>query len=90
VLPAHNPAQTIEEFKQLTIEKLREVRCPVHHQSPKVRFQGSSLRDVSVQLSACCAPLIDQANQAIALGQAANMRRIAHRPAPSESANPGR
>jgi hypothetical protein len=58
--------ETIDEFKEQTAKKLRDLRCPDHHQAPRIRFSGSSLRDVSIQLSGCCAKLITLANQAIA------------------------
>ena len=59
--------ETIDEFKEQTAKKLRDLRCPDHHQAPRIRFSGSSLRDVSIQLSGCCAKLITLANQAIAV-----------------------
>jgi hypothetical protein len=55
----------VERFKQATEEKLRDVRCPDHRQAPRVRFHGSSLRDVSVSLSGCCATLMEIANARI-------------------------
>jgi hypothetical protein len=55
----------VEQFKQATQEKLREVRCPEHHQSPRVRFQGNSLRDITVSLSGCCAKVMELANARI-------------------------
>ena len=59
--------ETIDEFKEQTAKKLRDLRCPDHDQAPRIRFSGSSLRDVSIQLSGCCAKLITLANQAIAV-----------------------
>ena len=56
----------VEQFKQCTKDKLRGVRCPDHHQPPRLRFHGSSLRDVSIQMSGCCNKLIALANQKIA------------------------
>jgi hypothetical protein len=56
----------VEEFKQQTIAKLRDVRCPDHHQPPRLLFRGSTLRDISIQLSACCEKLAALANQKIA------------------------
>jgi hypothetical protein len=55
----------VERFKQATEEKLRDVRCPDHHQAPRIRFQGNSLRDISVSLSGCCEKLMDIANARI-------------------------
>jgi len=55
----------VERFKQATEEKLRDVRCPEHRQSPRVRFHGSSLRDVGVSLSGCCAKVMEIANARI-------------------------
>jgi hypothetical protein len=56
----------VERFKRSTKEKLRGVRCPHHHQPPRLHFQGESLRDISVSMSGCCAKLMEVANQRIA------------------------
>jgi hypothetical protein len=61
----------VERFKQLTKEKLRGLRCPDHHQPPRLHFSGSSLRDVDVSLSGCCEKLMQLANARIALAPAA-------------------
>jgi len=58
----------VEAFKDATCAKLRDVRCPVHRQAPKVRFRGDSLRDITVNLSGCCNRLIALANRAIGGG----------------------
>jgi hypothetical protein len=55
----------VERFKQATEEKLRHVRCPEHHQSPRLRFHGSSLRDISISLSGCCPRVMELANARI-------------------------
>ena len=55
----------VERFKQATEEKLRDVRCPEHHQPPRVRFHGSSLREISISLSGCCARVMELANARI-------------------------
>ena len=55
----------VERFKQVTESKLRDVRCPEHHQPPRIRFQGSSLRDISVSLSGCCSKVMEIANARI-------------------------
>ena len=57
--------QGVERFKQVTEEKLRDVRCPEHNQAPRVRFHGSSLRDISVSMSGCCARVMEIANARI-------------------------
>ncbi len=56
----------VEQFKYRTLEKLREVRCPVHRQVPRVRFDGSGIRDIRINVSGCCDRLIRIANRAIA------------------------
>ena len=56
----------LDAFKARTLGKLRDVRCPVHRQSPDVRFDGRSLRDVRVTVSSCCDRLSRLANKAIA------------------------
>ncbi len=55
----------VERFKQATEEKLRDVRCPEHHQAPRVRFQGSSLRDITISLTGCCPRVMQIANAKI-------------------------
>jgi hypothetical protein len=55
----------VERFKQATEEKLRDVRCPEHHQAPRVRFNGTSLQEINVSLSGCCSKLMDIANAKI-------------------------
>ena len=57
---------TVDEFKERTASKVRDLRCPDHHQPPRLKFQGSSLRDINIQMSACCNKLIDLANRRIA------------------------
>jgi hypothetical protein len=59
-------SETIEEFKARTLRKLDGVRCPDHQQAPRVNFRGATLRDVSIQMSACCAKLATMANLKIA------------------------
>jgi hypothetical protein len=54
------------EFKERTARKVLDLRCPIHRRPPKILFRGSSLRDVSIQLSGCCDTLIALANQRIA------------------------
>jgi hypothetical protein len=56
----------VEEFKERTLKKLQDVRCPDHKQLPRLKFHGATLRNVTIQMSACCAKLIQMANQKIA------------------------
>ena len=55
----------VERFKQATESKLRGVRCPDHHQSPRIRFHGKALRDISISLSGCCPKVMEIANARI-------------------------
>jgi hypothetical protein len=57
---------SVDEFKQRTESKLRDVVCPVHRQTPRLKFTGGSLKDVNIQMSACCRRLIELANRRIA------------------------
>jgi hypothetical protein len=57
---------TVDEFKERTALKLRDLRCPDHHQPPRLKFQGASLKTIDIQLTACCARLITLANRRIA------------------------
>jgi hypothetical protein len=61
-----SPQVSIDEFKENTARKLEAVRCPDHRQPPRIQFRGSSLRDVTIQMSGCCAKLLELANKAIA------------------------
>jgi hypothetical protein len=61
-----SPRVSIDEFKQNTARKLEAVRCPDHRQPPRLQFRGSSLRNVTIQMSGCCAKLLELANKAIA------------------------
>ena len=56
----------VERFKQWTREKLRGVRCPEHHQPPRLHFSGYSLRDTTISMSGCCEKLMELANARIA------------------------
>jgi hypothetical protein len=58
--------QRVEEFKENTARKIRDLRCPDHHQAPRLRFQGATLRDINIQMSGCCEKLIGLANEKIA------------------------
>ena len=57
---------SVQEFKENTARKLEAVRCPDHRQPPRLKFQGATLRDVTIQMSGCCSKLLDLANRAIA------------------------
>ncbi len=68
VIPAiqSSPREAVEDFKDRTVRKIGDLRCPDHHQSPRVRFLGATLRDVTVHMSGCCDKLIQLANRKIA------------------------
>ena len=57
---------SVQEFKENTARKLEAVRCPDHRQPPRLKFSGTTLRDVTIQMSGCCSQLLDLANKAIA------------------------
>ena len=56
----------VEDFKEQTLLKLRDLRCPDHKQPPRLKFHGATIRDISIQMSACCEKLAALANQKIA------------------------
>lgn len=64
-VPTDFDSVRVERFKQATEEKLRDVRCPEHNQAPRLRFHGSSLRDMTISLSGCCSKLMEIANARI-------------------------
>jgi hypothetical protein len=63
-----NPAKetSVREFKENTERKLNGLRCPDHDRAPRLQFHGTTLRDITIQLSGCCGKLIEMANKAIA------------------------
>lgn len=78
----------VERFKQATGDKLRDVRCPEHRQAPRLRFQGNSLRDISISVSGCCQKLMDLANQRISVpGQAGGLSYVEANIRPTPSPN---
>jgi len=58
--------EQLEEFRERTAQKIRDLRCPVHGQPPRLRFRGSTLREITIQMSGCCDVLLSLANQRIA------------------------
>jgi hypothetical protein len=58
--------KTVDEFKERTASKIKDLRCPDHHQPPRLKFQGSSLKNINIQMSACCTKLMELANRRIA------------------------
>ena len=69
----------LEQFKQSTKDKLRGVRCPNHHQPPRLQFQGVSLREITISISGCCDKLMELANARISssASTAADIRKPA-------------
>jgi len=57
---------SVDQFKQANERKLTGVRCPDHQKPPRLRFDGSSLRDITINISGCCQKLMSLANIAIA------------------------
>jgi hypothetical protein len=58
--------EQLEDFRERTSQKIRDLRCPVHGQPPRLRFQGATLREITIQMSGCCDALLSLANQRIA------------------------
>lgn len=56
---------SVEQFKHATEQKLDGVRCPDHQKPPRLRFDGSSLHDITINISGCCQKLMTLANTAI-------------------------
>lgn len=73
----------VEQFKQRTEAKLRDVRCPDHHQAPRVRFQGTSLRNINISMSGCCQKVMAIANARIGTPLANQQVRSKILPTPS-------
>ena len=61
-------ANTLEQavFKNVAdsvAKSLRHVRCPVHHDRPKVKCVGRNIQNLKFEISGCCQDLIDQATR---------------------------
>jgi hypothetical protein len=69
----------VERLKQATKDKLRGLRCPDHHQPPRLHFSGNGLRDIDISMSGCCEKLMALANARIASApaQEADIRKPA-------------
>ncbi len=39
------------------------VRCPEHHQAPKIKVKGRNLDNLSFEVSGCCEKLIEKVTQ---------------------------
>jgi len=55
----------VQQFKLATENKLRDVRCPEHHQAPRLRFHGHTLQNIRISLSGCCPKVMQIANARI-------------------------
>jgi hypothetical protein len=78
VLFSESDQLRVERFKESTRDKLRGIRCPDHHQPPRLHFQGESLDEITISLSGCCAQLMQLANARVALAEPeAQMRKPA-------------
>jgi hypothetical protein len=77
VLASDSDRGRVERFKQSTREKLRGVRCPEHHQPPRLYFHGESLQEITISLSGCCARLMQLANARVAMAEPVEARKLA-------------
>jgi hypothetical protein len=44
----------LAKIKEQLTQKLAGVRCPDHGQSPKLEFEGDSIKNLKIQIRACC------------------------------------
>lgn len=58
-------ANSLEQFKKYTTDKIRDLYCPRHQKQPQVVFNGVSLKEVKVSMTGCCETLMELANKAI-------------------------
>ena len=56
----------IQQFKNVTLQKVMGLRCGVHGKAPTVDFHGLTLRDVRISVRCCCRQMSVLANRAIA------------------------
>ncbi len=54
-----------EQVRKNVQERLRRLRCPEHHQAPRVTSSGSSLATLEWSISGCCDRVVDAARRAL-------------------------
>ena len=52
-----------QQVKTNVQERLRRVRCPQHHQSPRVTSSGTSLATLRWSITGCCDRLVEEARR---------------------------
>jgi hypothetical protein len=50
-----------QQVKTNVQERLRRVRCPQHHQAPRVAGSGTSLATLRWSIAGCCDRLVEEA-----------------------------
>jgi hypothetical protein len=55
----------VEQIREQMRKKLEGLRCPEHDQVPQLEITGSSLKDLKVNIRACCDALRARAARAL-------------------------
>ena len=53
------PGTEVKLFADHVRKTVRQVRCPVHGESPRIVCKGRSLKDLEVEVYGCCDELTD-------------------------------
>jgi hypothetical protein len=57
--------EVLAKVKGQMAEKLKNLRCPVHGQSPRLEFEGDSLNNLKIQIHTCCGWMREEAQRVL-------------------------
>lgn len=55
----------LAKVKEQMTQKLANLRCPQHDQVPKLEMEGNSLKNLKIQIRACCDYMRGEAQRAL-------------------------
>ncbi len=55
----------LAKVKEQMTQKLSNLRCPDHNQAPKPEFEGDSLKNLKIQIRACCGWMREEAQRVL-------------------------
>lgn len=54
---------TLNQLSEHIKKAVGSVRCPEHHQTPKIKVKGRNLENLSFEVSGCCKQIIEKVTQ---------------------------
>jgi len=55
----------LAKVKEQMTQKLSNLRCPDHNQAPEPEFEGDSLKNLKIQIRACCGWMREEAQRVL-------------------------